>query len=54
MAQWVKVLAAKPDDLKCVPGTCIGQNTFLQVVLGLQNSFCGMGRYIPRPKIKLM
>lgn len=43
MTQLVKVLAAKPDDLKCIPGTCTGQNTCLQVVLGLQNSFCGMG-----------
>lgn len=43
MAQLVKVLAAKPDDLKYIPGTCVGQNTFLQVVLGLQNLFCGMG-----------
>ena len=50
MAQWVKVLAAKPDDLKCVPGTCIGQSTFLQVVLGLQNSLCGWVGTSPAPR----
>lgn len=52
MVQLVEVLAAQPDDLKCIPGTCTGQNTCLQVVLGLQNSFCGMGTP-PQDKINV-
>lgn len=45
--QWVEKLAANPDDPWSTPGTWVGENTFLQVVLGFQYSFRGMDIYPP-------
>lgn len=44
MAQWVKALDAKPDDLSSVPGIHIieGENQLLEVVLWLPHVYCGM------------
>ncbi|EGV91177.1 hypothetical protein I79_026206 [Cricetulus griseus] len=50
MAQWVKVLAAKPDDPASIPGTCIGENTFLQLFLDFK--IHSMAELPPPPKTR--
>lgn len=41
MSQWVKALAAKPEELSLIPGTYIvGGNQLFQVALCPQHAYC--------------